>query len=87
MSTPSQTVGPYLAIGLPWEDGPDVVPEGTPGAVWVWGTVFDGALPAGEHPLFWDLRDRSGGRVGPGLYFLDVRAGAFHATRRLIVVH
>jgi protocatechuate 3,4-dioxygenase alpha subunit len=43
MSTPSQTVGPYLAIGLPWEDGPDVVPEGTPGAVWVWGTVFDGA--------------------------------------------
>jgi hypothetical protein len=49
-------------------------------------TVFEGALPAGEHPLFWDLRDRSGGRVGPGLYFLDVRAGAFHATRRLIVV-
>ena len=43
MSTPSQTVGPYLAIALPWEDGPDVVPESTPGAVWVWGTVFDGA--------------------------------------------
>ncbi len=31
--TPSQTVGPYLAIGLLWQDGPDVVPEGTPGAV------------------------------------------------------
>ena len=31
MTTPSQTVGPYLAIGLPWPDGPDVVPEGTPG--------------------------------------------------------
>jgi protocatechuate 3,4-dioxygenase alpha subunit len=43
MSTPSQTVGPYLAIGLPWADGPDVVPEGTPGEILIWGTVFDGA--------------------------------------------
>ncbi|GAA4530548.1 protocatechuate 3,4-dioxygenase subunit alpha [Amycolatopsis samaneae] len=42
LSTPSQTVGPYLSIGLPWEDGPYVVPEGTPGAVWIRGTVFDG---------------------------------------------
>jgi protocatechuate 3,4-dioxygenase alpha subunit len=40
-STPSQTVGPYLSIGLPWPDGPDVVPEGTPGAVIIAGTVFD----------------------------------------------
>src|SRR5207249_12048803 len=30
--TPSQTVGPFLAIGLPWPDGPFVVPEGTAGA-------------------------------------------------------
>jgi protocatechuate 3,4-dioxygenase alpha subunit len=40
--TPSQTVGPYLAIGLPWPDGPDVVPPGIPGAFEVVGTVFDG---------------------------------------------
>ncbi|MBC3190572.1 protocatechuate 3,4-dioxygenase subunit alpha [Pseudonocardia sp. C8] len=40
--TPSQTVGPYLALGLPWPDGPDVVPEGTPGAVTIGGTVYDG---------------------------------------------
>ncbi|HJQ47363.1 MAG TPA: protocatechuate 3,4-dioxygenase subunit alpha [Amycolatopsis sp.] len=43
MTTPSQTVGPYLAIGLPWEDGPTVVPEGTPGAVVITGCVHDGA--------------------------------------------
>ncbi|MCU1685038.1 MAG: protocatechuate 3,4-dioxygenase subunit alpha [Amycolatopsis sp.] len=43
MSTPSQTVGPYLTIGLIWPDGPNVVPDGTPGAVWIRGTVFDGA--------------------------------------------
>ncbi|MBP2471690.1 protocatechuate 3,4-dioxygenase alpha subunit [Crossiella equi] len=43
MSTPSQTVGPYLSLGLFWPDGPDVVPEGTPGALWLSGTVYDGA--------------------------------------------
>lgn len=41
--TPSQTVGPFLAIGLPWPDGPFVVPEGTPGAITITGQVFDGA--------------------------------------------
>ena len=41
--TPSQTVGPYLAIGLPWPDGPFVVPEGSPGAITITGRVFDGA--------------------------------------------
>ncbi len=41
--TPSQTVGPYLAIGLTWADGPYVVPEGTPGSFWISGTVSDGA--------------------------------------------
>ncbi|GAA1395253.1 protocatechuate 3,4-dioxygenase subunit alpha [Pseudonocardia kongjuensis] len=40
--TPSQTVGPYLSIGLPWPDGPDVVPAGTPGAITIHGTVTDG---------------------------------------------
>ena len=41
--TPSQTVGPYLHIGLLWPDGPYVVPEGTPGALWIRGQVFDAA--------------------------------------------
>jgi protocatechuate 3,4-dioxygenase, alpha subunit len=42
-TTPSQTVGPFFALGLPWEDGPFVVPEGTAGAIRVRGRVFDGA--------------------------------------------
>jgi len=41
--TPSQTVGPFLAIVLPWPDGPFVVPEGTAGAITITGQVFDGA--------------------------------------------
>jgi protocatechuate 3,4-dioxygenase, alpha subunit len=41
--TPSQTVGPFYAIGLPFDAGPFAVSEGTPGAIWVRGTVYDGA--------------------------------------------
>lgn len=41
--TPAQTAGPYLTIGLLWADGPFVVPEGTPGAFWLRGRVYDGA--------------------------------------------
>jgi protocatechuate 3,4-dioxygenase, alpha subunit len=41
--TPSQTVGPFFAIGLPWAEGQYVVPEGTRGAIWLRGTVYDGA--------------------------------------------
>jgi protocatechuate 3,4-dioxygenase, alpha subunit len=41
--TPSQTVGPFLAIGLTWPTGHQVVPEGTPGAITITGTVYDGA--------------------------------------------
>jgi protocatechuate 3,4-dioxygenase alpha subunit len=40
--TPSQTVGPFFALGLPWPDGPYVVPEGTPGAITITGRVTDG---------------------------------------------
>jgi protocatechuate 3,4-dioxygenase alpha subunit len=42
-TTPSQTVGPYFAIGLPWPEGPHAVPEGTAGAIKITGMVYDGA--------------------------------------------
>jgi protocatechuate 3,4-dioxygenase alpha subunit len=41
-TTPSATVGPYLAIGLTWPDGPHAVAPGTEGAIWLRGRVFDG---------------------------------------------
>lgn len=45
MTTPSQTVGPFFALpaGLPWPDGPEIVPADTPGAVVIRGAVYDGA--------------------------------------------
>ena len=41
-TTPSQTVGPFFAIELPYGDGRYAVPEGTAGAIWLRGRVFDG---------------------------------------------
>jgi protocatechuate 3,4-dioxygenase alpha subunit len=42
-TTPSATVGPYLAIGLTWPDGVWAAAEGTPHGIWVRGRVIDGA--------------------------------------------
>ncbi len=43
MITPSQTVGPFFAMRLPWPGGPFVVPEGTTGAITIIGRLLDGA--------------------------------------------
>ena len=40
--TPSQTVGPFLSIGLPWPDGPYVVDENDADAIVIEGVVTDG---------------------------------------------
>jgi protocatechuate 3,4-dioxygenase alpha subunit len=40
--TPSQTIGPFLHIGLMWPEGENVVPDGTPEAVVVTGFLYDG---------------------------------------------
>lgn len=50
--TPSQTVGPYFAIGLPWAAGPHAVEPGTPGAFTLHGTILDGhGDPIPDHLL------------------------------------
>jgi protocatechuate 3,4-dioxygenase alpha subunit len=41
--TPSQTVGPYFSMRLPWPGGPYVVSPETPGAVTILGRLYDGA--------------------------------------------
>ena len=54
-TTPSQTVGPYFSIGLPFDVGPYAVPADTPGAIRITGTVYDGGgEPVPDHLLeFW----------------------------------
>ena len=53
--TPSQTVGPYFSIGLPWPEGPHAATPSTPGAITIAGIVYDGAgEPIPDHLLeFW----------------------------------
>jgi protocatechuate 3,4-dioxygenase, alpha subunit len=48
--TPSQTIGPYLSLAMGWpSDGPYVVAEGTPSAIWIRGRLLDGAgMPVGD---------------------------------------
>lgn len=41
LPTPSQTIGPFLAMGMAPLERPHVVPPGTPGALAVAGTVAD----------------------------------------------
>ena len=38
-STPSQTVGPFLSLGLPWDEGPVADADG----IRISGVVYDGA--------------------------------------------
>jgi protocatechuate 3,4-dioxygenase alpha subunit len=77
LSTPSQTVGPYLSLVLPWEDGPFAVAEGTAGAIWITGTVYDGSgaeVPdalvetwqADDNGRFTHPDDPRGGATTPG---------------------
>ena len=41
--TPSQTVGPYFALGLTRQEQHELVPRDTPGALVLFGRVTDGA--------------------------------------------
>ena len=47
--------------------------------------LVDGGLPAGEHVASWDGRDDAGRRGATGVYFARLRAGAFTATRKLVL--
>ena len=40
--TPSQTVGPFFGVGLPFEKGEQVVPAGAAGSIRIEGQVLDG---------------------------------------------
>jgi protocatechuate 3,4-dioxygenase, alpha subunit len=39
--TPSQTVGPFFGVGLPYDRGEQLVEQGTPGAIRIEGQVLD----------------------------------------------
>ncbi len=48
--------------------------------------LVEGVLPAGEHVFQWDGRDRDGGAVASGVYFMRVRANDLEETVKLVLV-
>jgi protocatechuate 3,4-dioxygenase, alpha subunit len=65
-TTPSQTVGPYFSIGLPWPDGPYVVDPSAAGAITLRGQVFDGAGDAIPDALIETWQAAPDGTFGGG---------------------
>ena len=92
-TTPSQTVGPYFAIGLPWPDGPHAVAPDTTGTITIAGRVYDGAgVPVPDFLLetwqadpegrFNDLHGHGGPSQAPGFrgfarYGVETGDGSF----------
>jgi protocatechuate 3,4-dioxygenase, alpha subunit len=64
--TPAQTVGPFLSIGLTWEDGPEAVPENDPGAIQIFGHVYDGSGAAVPDGLVETWQADANGRFADG---------------------
>lgn len=62
IATPGQTVGPFYGYALPYEGGPELVPAGSPGSVFLHGKVLDGAgKPVPDSLLEIWQADASGG--------------------------
>jgi hypothetical protein len=49
-------------------------------------TLVESDMPAGRHTVAWDGSDVSGAHVSPGIYFVRLRAGAFTATRKMLLL-
>jgi uncharacterized membrane protein len=49
--------------------------------------LFDGTtMSAGNHDVSWDVRNRAGRPVAPGVYYFRVQAGEHRESKRLVVV-
>jgi flagellar hook assembly protein FlgD len=48
--------------------------------------LIDEARDAGHYTEEWDGRDDSGRTVASGVYFYDLRAGAFKENRKMVLL-
>ena len=46
----------------------------------------DDVMPAGLHQEVWDGLDNGGRQVATGVYFVALRAGAYQATKKVVMI-
>lgn len=63
LTTPGQTVGPFFHDALPYDGGSMLVPAGSPGAIRLHGTVYDGLGDPVPDALLELRQADQGGRV------------------------
>jgi protocatechuate 3,4-dioxygenase alpha subunit len=68
--TPSQTVGPFFAMALPYDAGPAVVGPARPGAFTLHGSVLDGEGAGVPDAIveIWQADESGSFCTGPGIY-------------------
>src|SRR5262245_17323256 len=49
--------------------------------------LVQSSMPAGRHQVTWDGRDHDGRFVGAGVYFVQMKAGSFTASRTMTLLH
>jgi hypothetical protein len=49
------------------------------------GTLVDGVKTPAVYSVFWDAKDRSGARVAPGIYFVDLNVDDYRTTTKVLV--
>lgn len=49
-------------------------------------TILNGVLPAGHHTVRWEGKNSSNREVASGVYFYEIRAGAYKERRRMVLL-
>lgn len=49
-------------------------------------TLVNGELPSGNHSIVWNGRDDKNQSIGSGIYFVRLKAGNYHETKKITLV-
>jgi hypothetical protein len=83
----------HFSVSIPAGGGEFRSPVQVPASVEIFNiagqrvrTLLRGELGAGQYRLMWDGSDEQGRPAGSGIYFLQVQAGSFRQTKKLVLL-